>query len=92
MSSAADNNSISTASLATPCPLEEDDVAGAAPPCETFAEMMYVAQNCSLKALALLILGLKNDNSTPTFDPLVLPWSAAAHPSSLKWTAKGTAL
>ena len=89
MSSKADNNSISTASLATPGPLEEDDAARAAPPCGTFAEMMYVAQGrSSLKALELLSLRVKNDDGTPIFDPLVLPWSTAAHPSSLKWTAK----
>ncbi len=75
-------------SLATPRPLEKDNAVGAAPPCETFAEIMYVAQGCLLKALVLLSLGLKNDDGTPIFDPLVLPWSAAARPSSLKWTAK----
>ena len=47
-----------------------------------------MSQGRSLKALALLSLGLTNDDGTPIFDLSVLPWSAAAPPSSLKLSAK----
>ena len=82
MSHAA-NNSSGTDSLATPQPLEEDDTTAAHPASESLSEML-----CSLKALVLLSLGLKNGNNTPTFDLAILPWSAALCPITLKMTAK----
>jgi hypothetical protein len=86
MSRAADDSSAGS-SLDTPRPLEEEN--GAAPTAshESLAEMFYVSQNQSLKALALLSLGLKNSDGTPTFDPAVLPWSAALRPTALKMTS-----
>ena len=87
MSRAADDSSAG-GSLDTPRPLEEEEN-GAAPTAshESLAEMFYVSQNQSLKALALLSLGLKNSDGTPTFDPAVLPWSAALRPTALKMTS-----
>ena len=41
-----------------------------------------------MKALALLSLGLANDDGSPIFNLSVLPWSAALGPSALKMTAK----
>jgi hypothetical protein len=35
-----------------------------------------------------LSLGLKGDGGSPTFNPSVLPWSAALRPTALKITAK----
>ena len=82
-----DDESISVNSLNTPRPLEDDDAAGPHPPCGTLSELMYEAENRSLKALALLSLGLLNDDGSPTFNPAVLPWSAALRPTTLKMTA-----
>ena len=82
-----DDGSISVDSLDTPRPLEDDDAAGPHPPCGTLSELMYEAENRSLKALALLSLGLLNDDGSPTFNPAVLPWSAALRPTTLKMTA-----
>ena len=84
-----DDDSVSDSSLATPQPLRlVDNAAATNPPRETLSEMWYVSQGRSLKALALLSLGLTNDDGTPIFDLSVLPWSAAAPPSSLKLSAK----
>ncbi len=57
-----DNDDNSSAySLATPRPLEDDNAAAAPPPRgTTFSELWYVGKNRSLKALAILSLGLKN--------------------------------
>ncbi len=41
-----------------------------------------------MKALALLSLGQANNDGSPIFKLLVLPWSAALCPSALKMTAK----
>ena len=49
---------------------------------------MYVSEGRSLNALAILSLGLKDDDGSPTFNPSVLPWSAALRPTALKMTAK----
>ena len=49
---------------------------------------MYEKENRSLKALAFLSFGLLNDDGSPTFNPAVLPWSAALRPTTLKMTAK----
>ena len=84
MSRDADDDSISVKSLDTPRPLEDEDAA----PREILSEQWYVAENRSLKALAFLSLGLLNDDGIPTFDPAVLPWSAALQPTTLKMTAK----
>ena len=65
-------------------PLTADPSAGE----RTHSELMYVSQGRTLKALALLSLGLKNDDGSATFNPSVLPWSAALRPSALKLTAK----
>ena len=74
-------------SLATPRALEEDEEAGIPSP-QTMAEQMYSTNGRSLKALALLSLGLKNDDGSPVFNTSILPWSAALRPSALKMTAK----
>ena len=84
-----DNSSASSSSLATPRPLEDDDATTpAVPQRETFAELRYAAEGRTLKALAILSLGMKNDDDTPIFDLSVLPWSAALRPTTLKMTAK----
>ena len=84
-----DSASVSSSSLATPKPIDDDASPGeAAPSRETFSERMYVSQNNSLKALALLSLGLLNDDGSATFNPANLPWSAALRPTTLKMTAK----
>ena len=82
-----DNGSISDSSLAMPRALV-DDAAAINPPGMTLSEVMYVTEGRSLKALALLSLGLTNNDGSPTFNPLVLPWSAAACVSALKMLAK----
>ena len=82
------NESISVSSLATPRPFDDDNDGLDASSRQTLAEVMYVAEGRSLKALAILSLGMKNDDGTPTFNPSVLPWSAAVRPTALKMTAK----
>ena len=84
MSRDADDNSISVKSLDTLQPLEDEDTA----PREILSEQWYVSKTLSLKALAILSLVLINDDGSPTFDPAVLPWSAALWPTTLKMTAK----
>ena len=79
--------SISVDSLNTQQPSEDDDAAGPHPPRGTFSELMYESKNCSLKALALLSFGLLNDDGSQTFNPVVLPWSAALWSTTLKMTA-----
>ncbi len=74
-----DDDSISGNSLDTPRPPEDDNAS---------AGLKYDAENRSLKALAILSLGLKNPDGSPTFDPAVSPWSAALPPTALKMTAK----
>jgi len=82
----ADDDSVSVDdSLATPRALY-DDAEGRVSR-ETFAEIFYVAENHSLKALAILSLGLLNNDGTPTFNQSVLPWSAALRPNVLKMNA-----
>jgi hypothetical protein len=84
-----DDDSISGNSLDTPRPPEDDNAAAATPlHGSTRAELWYIAENRSLKALAILSLGLKNDDGSPIFDPAVLPWSAALRPTTLKMTTK----
>ena len=84
-----DDDSVSGNSLDTPRPPEDDSASAATPPHgSTYAELKYDAENRSLKALAILSLGLKNDDGTPIFDLAVLPWSAAQRPTTLKMTAK----
>ena len=88
MSDAA-NDSISISSLATPQAFDDDNgLEAASSSRQTLAEVMYVAEGRSLKASAVLSLGLKKDDGTPTVDASVLPWSAAARPTALKMTAK----
>ena len=48
------NDNSSASSLATPRPLEDDTTAPPVPQRETVAELLYVAENRSLKALAIL--------------------------------------
>ncbi len=82
----ANDDSISVDdSLATPRALY-DDAEGRVSR-ETFAEIFYVAENRSLKALAILSLGLLNNDGTQTFNQSVLPWSAALRPTVLKMNA-----
>ena len=84
-----DDGSVSGNSLDTPRPPEDDSASAATPrPGSTYAELKYDAENRSLKALAILSLGLKNPDGSPTFDPAVSPWSAALRPTTLKMTAK----
>jgi len=85
--SAADDDSVSVSSLATPQPFNDDASPGVPPSRETYAELRYVSEGRSLKALAILSLGLKDGDGNPTFNPSVLPWSAALRPSALKMTA-----
>ena len=60
----------------------------APPPCQTLSKVFYISQGRSLKALVLLSLGLANNDGSPIFNLLVLPWSAALRPSALKMSAK----
>jgi hypothetical protein len=85
-----DDGSDSSSSLATPKPFDNDALLGAAPSHETYAEVRYVSEGHLLKAVVLLSLGLKlkDNDGSPTFNPLVLPWSAALKPTALKMTAK----
>jgi len=85
--SAADDDSVSVSSLATPQPFNDDASPGVPPSRETYAELSYVSEGRSLKALAILSLGLKDGDGSPTFNPSVLPWSAALRPTALKMTA-----
>ena len=92
MTDAADSPYSSSSSLATPRPsadAADEPSSPAAPIFQTLSEIMYASHGRSLKALAVLSLGLKNNDGSPTFDPSVLPWSAALRPSALKMTAKG---
>ena len=85
------NDNGSGDSLTTPCPLEDKDNAGAVAAVllrQTDAELHFAAEGSSLKALVVLSLGLKNEDSTPNFDPSVLPWSAAKKAKTLKMLAK----
>ena len=54
---------------------------------EIHSESMYASKGRTLKALALLSLGLLNDDGNALFNPSVLPWSAALRPSALKMSA-----
>ena len=76
--------------LATPHPLEDKDNAVAPPAAarESLFEVFYISENWSLKALALLSLGLENSDGTPMFNPVALPWSAAVQSTALKMMAK----
>ena len=86
--SAAAADSVSISSLATPQPFNDDASPGVPPSRETYAELSYVSEGRSLKALAILSLGLKDSDGSPTFNPSVLPWSAALRPTALKMTNK----
>ena len=91
MTDAANSPYSSSSSLATPRPsadAADEPSSPAAPIFQTLSEIMYASHGRSLKALAVLSLGLKNNDGSPTFDPSVLPWSAALRPSALKMTAK----
>ena len=79
-----DGNLVST-SLAPPRVL--DYCATAAPSQGMHAEAMLLAHNRSLKALALLSLGLLKDKGSPVFNPSILTWSAAQKASTLKFTS-----
>ena len=86
MTDAADSPYSSSSSLATPRPsadAADEPSSPAAPIFQTLSEIMYASHGRSLKALAVLSLGLKNNDGSPTFDPSVLPWSAALRPSAL---------
>jgi hypothetical protein len=49
---------------------------------------MHIANGHTLKALAILTIRLLNNNGSTLFNPSVLPWSTALHPSALKMTVK----
>ena len=85
------DDSISVSSLVTPHPFADDPeepLTAALSAGETDSKLMYVSHGCLLKALALLSLGLKNNDGSPTFNRSVLPWSAALCSLALKLTAK----
>ncbi len=54
---------------------------------ENYSESMFVDKGWSLKALALLSLGLKRDDGSLVFSPSVLLWSAATHKTAIKMSA-----
>ena len=64
-----------------------DDSAGNIPSSPTSAEFFYACAGHSLKALAILCQGLKNENGQPLVDPSALPWSAAKRQTDIKLTA-----
>jgi hypothetical protein len=86
------DSSSSSSSLETPQKINFED---APPPAYATAtgnsknhlESMFVDKGSTLKALALLSLGLKNEDGSLIFNLLVLPWSAAIQPSAIKMTA-----
>jgi len=86
------SSSSSSSSLETPRRIDFED---ALPPASTTAsagaenhsESMFVDKGRSLKALALLSLGLKRDDGSDVFNPSVLPWSAATRKTAIKMTA-----
>ena len=86
-----DNSGSGTDSLETPRPVDDADNSPASA-CVSEAEWMHVENGCSLKSLALLSIGPKNDNGTATFGPsnpcAILPLSAAQRPATLKHTSK----
>ena len=92
MSNGDDYSSSSSSSLETPRRIDFED---ALPPASTTAsagaenhsESMFVDKGRSLKALALLSLGLKRDDGSDVFNPSVLPWSAATRKTAIKMTA-----
>jgi len=43
----------------------------------SLAEKFYISRGCSLKTLAILSLGLVNEDGNPIFDINTLPWSSA---------------
>ena len=43
---------------------------------QTYAEMFYISQGHSLKALATLCQGLVKDDGSARFDPSISPWSS----------------
>ncbi len=55
-------------------------------PHQTYAEMFYISQGHSLKALATLCQGLVKDDGSALFDPSILPWSSIGK-SAVKLTA-----
>lgn len=88
MSAADDNSSSSSSSLHTPREIDFDEVPEAVQDISTnYAEEMFSKKGRTLMALALLAIGLKNDDGSDMFDRSHLPWSAALRPSALKLTA-----
>jgi hypothetical protein len=91
MADSEDCSSSSSSFLETPRRIDFED---APPPTSTTAtgtknhsESMFVDKGRSLKALALLSLGLKRDNGSLVLNPSILPWSAAICKMALKMTA-----
>ncbi len=58
-----------------------------AAPSTSLAEKFYISHGRSLKALAILSLGLLNEDGDPIFDVKALPWSSAEKVSNIKPTA-----
>jgi len=56
-------------------------------PSALVAEKFYISRGRSLKALAILSLGLVNKDGDPIFDAKTLPWSSAEKVSSIKPSA-----
>jgi hypothetical protein len=86
------SSSSSSSSLETPQRIDFEDAVppastNAAAGAENHSESMFVDKGRSLKALALLSLGLKRDDGSYVFNPSVLPWSAATRKTAIKMTA-----
>jgi hypothetical protein len=88
MSAADDNSSSSSSSLHTPREIDFNEVPEGVQDISTnYAEEMFSEKGRTLMALALVAIGLKNDDGSEMFDRSHLPWSAALCPLALKLTA-----
>jgi hypothetical protein len=63
---------------------EQEPTAASSTP---LAKKFYISRGRSLKALAILSLGLLNEDGDPIFDVKALPWSSAEKVSNIKPTA-----
>ena len=83
----ADNDILFSTSLEIPRELNDEETVP--PSHETHSEMMYVVTSHKLnKVLAILTIGLINNDVSTLFNPSVLSCSTALWPSALKLTAK----
>jgi hypothetical protein len=82
MANVDDNSSSSSSSLETPQEINFGDAPPLASATATgnfknHSESMFVDDGRTLKALALLSIGMKNNDGSLLFNPSVLTWSAA---------------